>query len=228
MNFLIESQNSRNIIGLLVIMFGVLSVKSQPITTLDTGTFIPLSSYIDERTNEFSYWDDIFDANYMFYGKIHIDNNTADTLIVSSFVYQYIFSKSNIRLFWPHNASHQMLYSKSNFEFSPDNIFIKLPPNSQDTLEIFLYGEFSDYFVSLIKDFKNSPAVCENFLRKHKRYENLIRNKCKLYLDLVRPTWNPIEVDVKSIKIVSYKGERDKIINSLWESYIEPNMNTFE
>ncbi len=117
MNFLKESQDSRNIIALLLIMFGRLAVKYQPIITLDTGTFIP----------------------------------------------------------------------------------------------------------------KNFPAVYENFLRKHKCYEKLIQNKCKLYLDLIRPTTqNQLEVDVKKIKIVPYKSERDKNINSLMKSYVDPNMHTFE
>lgn len=115
MNFLKESQDSRNIIALLLIMFGGLAVKSQPIITLDTGTFIP----------------------------------------------------------------------------------------------------------------KNFPAVYENFLRKHKRYEKLIQNKCKLYLDLIRPTTQN-QLEVEKIKIVPYKSERDKNINSLMKSYVDPNMHTFE
>ena len=228
MNFIKKTQKNRKTIALLVIVLGFVAAKSQPIITLDTGTFIPLSSYIDEKTNKFDYWDDVFDANYMFYGKVRINNTTLDTLIINPYIFKYVFSKSNIGLFWPHNASNQVLYSKSTFEYFPEFNIIKLPPSSIDTVEIFLYGEFSDYFVSLIKDFKNFPAVYENFLRKHKRYEKLIQNKCKLYLFKFDQSTDLCEVDIRTIKIVPYKKERDKYINSLWESYIEPNRHTFE
>jgi len=143
-------------------------------------------------------------------------------------MYRYVFSKSNIRLFWPKNTTDELLYSKRTFEYFPEFNLIKLPPNSRDTVEIYLYGEFSDYFVSLIKDFKKFPAVYENFLMKHHRYEKLILNKCKLYLFQFVKNTDQIEVDVRTIKIVPYKNERDKYINSLWESCIKPNKRTFE
>ncbi|MBR4786284.1 MAG: hypothetical protein IK013_00155 [Bacteroidales bacterium] len=228
MNFIKKTQNNRKTIALLVITLGFVAAKSQPIITLDTGAFIPLSSYIDEKNNKFDYWDDVFDANYMFYGKIRIDNITPDTLMISPYIFKYVFSKSNIGLFWPHNASNQILYSKSTFEYFPEFYLIKLAPNRIDTVEIFLYGEFSDYFVSLIKDFKNFPAVYENLLRKHKRFEKLIQSKCKLYLFNFVQSTDLCEVDIRTIKIVAYKNERDKYINSLWESYIKPNRHTFE
>ena len=228
MKLIKKVQEIRKAVALLAILFGFVVAKSQLIITLDTGTFIPLSSYIEEKNNKFDYWDDVFDANYMFYGKIRIDNNTPDTLIISPYIFKYVFSKSNIGLFWPHNASNQILYSKSTFEYFPEFNLIKLPPNSIDTVDIFLYGEFSDYFVSLIKDYKNFPAVYENFLRKPKRYEKLIQSKCKLFLFKFVQSTDLCEVDIRTIKIVPYKNERDKYIKALWKSYIEPNRHTFE
>jgi len=70
MNTVKESQNNRKTIALLLLLlFGLIEAQSQPTMSLDTGIFIPLTSYIDEMTNEFDYWDDLYDASYIFYGK---------------------------------------------------------------------------------------------------------------------------------------------------------------
>ena len=227
MNFLKRSPNNRKVIAILAIMIGLTVAKSQPTMILDTGIFIPLSSYIDNKTNEFAYWDDLYDASYIFYGKIRIINNAVDTLIICPDLFQYKFSKSDIGLFWPHNASRQFLYSKYTCDFFQDLKFIKIPPYSVDTVTIYLYGGFSDYFVSLIKDFKKFPAGYENFLRMHRHYEKLIHKKCKLWL--FDPRSGPtIAVDIKAIKIVTRYDERRKYIDLLYDSYIKPNMIVIE
>ena len=167
------------LVGLFV-LFAIVA-KPQVVAFLDTGLFVPLTSFIDDADNEPVCFDDLYDASYLFYGNLCVENHNEDTIFIFPNQFQYNFSFSEQSIFIHRGNNREVLSIKGSVDDSANSNSIVLPPKNKDTLAIFLYGGYTDCFISLVLLDSNFIMAYNNVLTNQNKYKEFVSSGLQSY-----------------------------------------------